>query len=129
MTSHYEQCQNTLLTLLHLHNSYRIAPGRYIREFLKTYKCDNYSDFSEDRLDIYKNMEEDTLKRVLDYSMTDEDHEKTEQVISRYFYYHQKRLLYSLSWKNRFYYMFDKYQQPIIGVGLFAFCYHLLKRK
>lgn len=94
MTSQYEKCQNTFLTLLHLHNSYRIAPGRYIREFLKTYKCDNYSDFSEDRLDIYKNMEEDTLKRVLDYSMTDEDHEKTEQVISRYFYYHQKRLLY-----------------------------------
>jgi len=90
-----------------LRHSRNISASTYVREFDETYRCDEFFDFSKDRLDLKNKMNKkdaNLYDRVINFEETFDDEKIAAQACIHYNKWHQTQLVRSLTLLNWVYF-------------------------
>jgi hypothetical protein len=80
------------------------AAVRYLREFEQTRRCDQYTSFAADRIDMASALPDGTQERVHAFTETEQDRRWVHRKVWWYREWHQRRLLQALPLQDRLYY-------------------------
>ena len=101
-----EECKTLYLSLIDCHKQSidsRINASVYVREFDETSVCDNFFDFTKDRLNLKNkiNKSDKTLyDRILHFEETTKDEKKIKEACFHYNKWHEIQLNRALSYRH-----------------------------
>ena len=76
----------------------------YLREFEQTRRCDAYTPFVWERIDLHSRVGGDAVDRALAFSESASDKKRICRTVWFYRQWYQGRLLQALPWQDRVYY-------------------------
>lgn len=98
------ECQRLYSNLLNLLTKSKTTAPTYVRELMKTVKCDDISNFSEIRQLGERYIDKESLNRIILTEETLQDEKNSVNFLHNTRYNHKDLLWKSLNWKYKWYY-------------------------